>query len=94
METAHTNIQELDAIGYVIPLRTCKLVFAVKGNSLLACGAVDVHALDKFKVPAAKVTGVATVEDLLEGEIRDVNQGASARGVRPGETGREGLAKL
>ena len=82
------------AEGYVIPLETCNLVFMTQGNSLLACGAVNAMALDTFNVPTATVSGVATVEDLLDGEVKTVNKAAEALGVAPGQTGREALAKL
>ena len=83
-----------EARGYVIPLERCNLVFITKHNSLLACGAVDVMALDKLDVPAAKVTGVATTEELLNGEVKAVNDHAAALGVTVGESGRDALAKL
>ncbi len=88
------TIEGQPADGYVIRLESCKLVFITKGNSLLACGAVDVMALDTFKVPAAKITGVATVDDLLNGEVKAVNDTASTRGVQIGMSGRDALSKL
>ena len=94
MQEQRVEIKDLNAVGYVIPLQTCNLVFAIKENSMLACGAIDIHALNKFKVPAAKVTGVASVEDLLAGEIKDINEGAKERGLCVGISGREGLMKM
>lgn len=91
-ETVDIGGQTAD--GYVIPLETCKLVFITKGNSLLACGAVDVMVMDKFNVPTAKVTGVATVEDLLNGEVKAVNKAAEALGIAAGVSGRDALAKM
>jgi uncharacterized protein YunC (DUF1805 family) len=88
------QIDGQEANGYVIPLETCNLVFVTKGNSLLACGAVDVLVMDKFNVPTAKVTGVATVEDLLNGEVKAVNQAAEARGATVGQSGRDALARM
>jgi len=83
-----------EADGYVIPLETCNLVFITKGNSLLACGAVDVMVMDKFNVPTAKVTGVSTVDDLLNGEVKAVNEAAAALGVAAGDNGRTALTKM
>lgn len=88
------TIEGCAADGYVIPLETCKLVFITKGNSLLACGAVNATALDKFNVPAATISGVATVDDLLNGEVKAVNTAAAARGVAVGMSGRDALIKL
>jgi len=86
------EIDGVEAVGYVIPLPSCNLVFVTKGNALLACGAVDVDALDKFGLPAMKVTGVATVDDLLNGEVKAVNLAATACGAAVGQTGRQALA--
>ena len=61
---------------------------------MLGCGAFDVEVLNKFEYPAARVFGVATVEDLLNGEIRDVNQAAQDRGIQAGMSGREALALI
>lgn len=88
------DLSEWDARGYVIPLETCNLVFVTKGNSLLACGAVDVDALDKLSVPAAKITGVSTVQELLDGNVKAMNQAAAARGVQAGDRGHVALLKL
>ncbi len=91
-EKIHIDGQEAD--GYLIPLPSCNLVFITKGNSLLACGAVDAMAMDKFNVPTATISGVATVDDLLNGEVKAVNKAAEALGVAPGLSGRDALAKL
>ncbi len=91
-ETFQIDGQEAD--GYVIPLEQCNLVFVTKGNSLLACGAIDAMAMDKFAVPTAVVTGVSTVHELLNGEVKTVNKAATERGAAPGESGRDALAKL
>ena len=88
------TLGDIQADGYVIPLETCNLVFITKGNSLLACGAVDVGALEKFAVPAAAISGVSTVDDLLAGVVKAANSFASQRGVHPGDTGAEALQKL
>lgn len=88
-ETLEINGQPAEA--HVITLPACNLVFITKGNALLACGAVDVDALDKFGLPAIKVTGVSTPTELLDGEVKAVNQTAAARGAHVGQTGRDAL---
>jgi uncharacterized protein YunC (DUF1805 family) len=80
------------AEGYVIPMPACNLVFVTKGKALLGCGVLDVSALDKFGVAAIKVTGVASVDDLLNGEVKAVNETAAGFGAAVGQTGREALA--
>ncbi|MCX6693650.1 MAG: YunC family protein, partial [Methanomicrobiales archaeon] len=54
----------------------------------------DVSALDTFKYPAARVkpstgTSIATIDDLLNGLVKEANQHAMACGVIVGMTGRE-----
>jgi len=41
------------------------IVFATTDLGMVACGAFDVAAMDKFNYPAAKVTGVSNVDELL-----------------------------
>ncbi len=94
LNTPITSMPEFNAEGYAIPMDTCHLVFIKKGNGLLACGAFDIGALDKFNVPAAKITGVATLEDLLDGTVVSVNQSGQALGLTTGMTGRDALAQL
>jgi uncharacterized protein YunC (DUF1805 family) len=84
------------ADGYVIPLGALNLVNVVTDTGMVGCGAFDVMALDNFGYPAARVksatgSGIATIEDLLSGVIKDANAAAIIRGVKIGMTGREAL---
>jgi len=61
--------------------------------------AFDVAALERFGYPAARVrpTGsgsIESLEDLLEGEVKDANGPAAALGVEVGMRGREALDLL
>lgn len=82
-----------------MPIGPVSLVYARTSSGLLACGAIDPAALEKFGIPAARVkptTGnsIGNLDDLLAGEVREANAAAEARGVRPGQSGREALARL
>lgn len=84
------------ADGYVISLGSVKLVNVVTDKGMVGCGAYDVLALDKFGYPAARVrptrgSSIASVDDLLVGEVKDVNAAAERLGVRVGMSGREAL---
>ena len=84
------------ADGYVIPLGPVNLVNVVTDMGMVGCGAFDVAALDHFGYPAARVkatrgTSVATIDDLLVGEVKDTNAAASKLGVKIGMSGREAL---
>ena len=84
------------ADGYVIPLGILNLVNVVTDTGMVGCGAFDILALDNFGYPAARVksatgSGIATIDDLLSGLVKDANAAAIKRGVKVGMTGREAL---
>ena len=84
------------ADGYVIPLGILNLVNVVTDTGMVGCGAFDILALDNFGYPAARVKsatgcGIATIDDLLSGLVKDANAAAIKRGVKVGMTGREAL---
>jgi uncharacterized protein YunC (DUF1805 family) len=94
----HTKVQlaKKQADGYVISLGPVSLVNVVTDVGMVGCGAFDVVALDKFGYPAAKVRpaksgSIATIEDLLQGIVREVNPAAAKLGLKVGITGREAL---
>ncbi len=83
----------------VLPIGPVSLVYARTSTGLLGCGAIDPSALQKFDIPAARVkpaagSSIGNLEDLLAGEVREANAAAEARGVRPGQSGREALGFL
>ncbi len=92
-------LQRKSGAGYVVPLGPANLVFVITDVGMVGCGAFDVMALEKFGYPAARVRPghgpvIATIEDLLEGIIRDANPSAERCGIRAGMTGREALDLL
>ncbi len=97
----HTKVQleKKQADGYVIPLGPVNLVNVVTDVGMVGCGAFDVAALNNFGYPAAKVrpshgSSIATIDDLLEGVIKEVNPAAEKLGLKIGITGREALELL
>ena len=93
------HLKNSDGTGFVIPLGTVNLVGVVAKNGMVGCGAFDVAALNNFSYPAAKVRPlsgpfIATIKDLLEGEIKESNPAAQALGVTPGMTGKSALDLL
>ncbi|NYT02760.1 MAG: YunC family protein [Methanosarcinales archaeon] len=90
------QLSKKEAQGYVIPLGAINLVTVVTDRGMVGCGAFDVEALDRHGYPAARVRPVAcstisSIEDLLAGEIKDMNQAAARLGVRVGMSGQEAL---
>ncbi|MDN7025363.1 DUF1805 domain-containing protein [Methanoculleus sp. FWC-SCC1] len=99
METIPVALERSEGVGYVIPLGAVNLVTVVAARGMVGCGAFDVAALDAFGYPAARVrpsrgTSIATVDDLLDGTIREANAAAGKLGVREGMSGKEALDLL
>jgi uncharacterized protein YunC (DUF1805 family) len=97
----HEKVQltNKEADGYVIPLGPVNLVSVMTDVGMVGCGAFDVAALDSFGYPAARVratrgSSVATIDDLLVGAVKDVNEEAKKLGVEIGMSGREALDRM
>lgn len=97
----HITIQltRKQAEGYVIDLGPVNLVNVVTDLGMVGCGAFDIAALNNFSYPAAKVRSaeggsIATIEDLLQGIVKEVNPAAEKLGLKVGQTGREALELL
>lgn len=97
----HIKVQltRKQADGYVIPLGAVNLVNVATDVGMVGCGAFDVAALNNFGYPAAKVrpsqgSSIATIDDLLQGIVKEVNPAAEKLGVKVGITGREALDLL
>ena len=93
------QLNNSEAAGYVVPLGPVNLVWGVARRGMVGCGAFDVRALEKFGYPAARVRpvgtqSIATLKDLLSGEISEANSGASTMGVHVGMSGKEALDRL
>lgn len=93
------QLSKKQAEGYIIPIGQANIVCAITDVGMIGCGAFDVMALDAFKYPAAKMkssTGgaIVTVDDLLNGTVKEVNKEAEKLGIKTGMTGREALEHL
>lgn len=93
------QLAEKEADGYVIPLGGIKLVSVVTDMGMVGCGAFDLMALNNFSYPAAKVkpsqgTSISSIDDLMQGIVKEVNPAAERLGLKAGITGREALEML
>ncbi|MDH7594118.1 MAG: DUF1805 domain-containing protein [Methanomicrobiales archaeon] len=93
------SIGEKRARGYAIPLGPVNLVAIVTKYGVLGCGAIDTAALERFGVPAVRVSGregrlISTTRDLLEGVVSGVNKDAAAKGIRTGMSGMDAAMHL
>lgn len=87
------------ATGYVIPIGPVNLVFATGSKGLVGCGAVDVSALANFSYPAARVkpkngVSITSIDDLLNGIVKEINKQAEEMGISVGMSGQEALSLL
>lgn len=87
------------ATGYTIPLGPLAIVMIVTDTGMIGCGAFDVLALDRFEYPAGRArpsrgTTINDLNDLLEGNIKEVNRTAARHGIREGMPVREALTLL
>lgn len=70
------------------------LVILVGRRAFVACGFLNVELAEKLGIPCARVTGVRSVEDVLEKEVQQVTSKAKELGVIEGVKVREVLDKL
>ena len=99
MEHIKMQLTGKQADGYVIALGPVNLVNVVTNVGMVGCGAFDVAALNNFGYSAARVrpaqgSSIATIEDLLQGIVKEVNPAAEKLGLKEGLTGREALELL
>lgn len=99
LEQKKINLFQKEADAYVINLGPVNLVSIVTERGMLACGAFNVKALDKFNYPAAVVwrkegRAIATIEDLLSGVIKETNDSAMRLGIVGDMPAKAALAKL
>ena len=99
MQQHTVRLKNSDGEGYVIPLGPVNLVCVVASKGLVGCGAFDIGALARFDYPAAKVrptrsASIESIDDLLAGEIREVNPFAEKMGIKIGMSGKEALDLL
>ena len=94
METRDIDLKKGSAVGMAIPMPKANLVLAVAKRGFVMCGYLDLAAAEKLKDAAAVVTGVKSVDELLDGSVKKVTSAAARRGIRVGMTGRQALEKL
>lgn len=87
------------AQGYCIPLGSINLVFVHTDIGMLGCGAFDIHALDKFSYPAAKVKTLSgdpiiKISDIINGVIKEANRKAQELGINEGMPVADALEKI
>ncbi len=94
MEIRDIELKKGSAVGISIPMPNYNLVLAVAKRGFVMCGYLDMATAEKLKDAAAVVTGVKSVDELLDGLVKKVTSAAARRGIRIGMTGLQALEKL
>lgn len=91
---AHITGPGVAADAYCIELGLANLIFAKTSAGFVGCGFFDLAVFEKLGIPAAKVTGINTIEGLLKGSVTAATPAASLRGAKPGVTGEDAIRRL
>jgi uncharacterized protein YunC (DUF1805 family) len=99
MERIAIKLSGKKAEGFIIPLGPVNLVFAKTNAGMIACGAFDVMALDKYGYPAVKMRSadgkpLGDVDGLLSGLVREANTAARKRDISIDMSGKQALELL
>ncbi|MCX8185349.1 MAG: DUF1805 domain-containing protein [Sulfolobales archaeon] len=94
-EIAKLKKLENGVIGMEITLpNSPPLVLLIGRRAFVACGYLNIELAEKLGVPCIRVTGVKSVEDVLEKEITEATSKARELGIQLGLKVRDVLSKL
>lgn len=82
------------ALGFHLFLGKAPLLVVATSNGYVMCGYLNMETANKLGDCAGRVTGVSTIEALLEAKINAVSDAAKARGLHEGMPAREFLNSL
>jgi uncharacterized protein YunC (DUF1805 family) len=99
MKHKRLKLADREIDGYEIPLGQVNLVCIVTNKGMLGCSAFNVIALDKFGYPACCISSkqgkpISTVDDLLDGIVKEVNVSAKSLGINIGMPAIEVLNRI
>ncbi len=72
-------------IGVEIDLPGAPLILLKGSKGFVMCGYLDIATVNKLGIIAARVSGVKSVEELLEKEIAMASEKAIEVGIKPGK---------
>jgi uncharacterized protein YunC (DUF1805 family) len=80
--------------GFCLPVPPSNLIFIIAPGGFLGCGFFDMKTFDKLGIPAVRITGVSTLEELLAGKASEVTECAEKLGIRIGMAGYDALLRI
>lgn len=78
------KLKDKNVLGIEIKLPNTNLVLAVTDKGYICCGYLNLNTAEKLGDVASVVTGINTVEDLLEAKIVNSTSQAAALGIKKG----------
>ncbi len=95
MNVRMVNIKGISFIGIEIGLPDSPPLILVYGRKGFAmCGFLNLDAAEKVGVVAVMSSGVSSIEDLLNAEVKGATSRALERGVRVGDKVADALLKI
>ncbi len=95
IEVSPLRIGEKTALGLRVELPDSPPLLVIIGRTgFVGCGFINIDAAEKLDVAAAIVTGVKSLEDVFNAEVKAVTLKAKAKGVRVGMKGKEAVKLL
>ena len=70
------------------------LLLIVGQTGFVMCGFLNMDTAEKLNATAAMVSGVKTLDDILEAEVRAVTSKAQIKGIRVGMKGKDAVKLL
>lgn len=79
------EVDDKKLLGIEIDLPNAPPLILLKGdNGFIMCGYLDISVTEKIGVVAARVTGVKSVEEMLNREIFEATSKAVEKGIKKG----------
>lgn len=94
LEHAVISFEDISCDGYCFSLGQANLIFVKTLSGIVGCGFFDLEIFSQKNIAAAKVTGIASIEELLAGKISAITPQAKELGLEPGMTGEEAVRKM
>jgi uncharacterized protein YunC (DUF1805 family) len=86
------RVNEKSCLGVKVELpNSPPLLLIIANNGFVMCGFLNMEVAERFGAPAAMVSGVKTLEDILDAEIKAVTSKAKILGVELGMKGVDAL---
>ena len=88
------KIEGKEFTGFQIPTEHTSVLMIVGAKGFIACGYINLDVANKRNDACAIITGVKTLNDLLNTEVKAISKAAAESGVKIGMTGQEALIKM